>query len=616
MADLGFTSSCRADSSFRVRCSASVSEKNNSADTTNNTTVVKWSISATADFDWDWFSGTSRPRAGYLTLKINGNSVYGEYVGLNYGVSDGSTIVSSSGEVSVPHNDDGTKTCSVEMSLSTGGDWTDDPNRANPPYFWNSGSTSTDIKLTTVNRYSVISTFSNFNFEDGVSIKYHDYLGNKNLTLTLSSGGTEITTKTAVSAVGDHTINIAFTPEELQIIYSILGATNQAATINALLVTDGINVSSSKNATGSLSPAVNAPDLTYTIGEAASSPLAGIAGQTEFVAVIGKKTVTVTPTAKNGADVSKVWATVNSIETVLTKNGNQYTGDITGFVAKTIYISVKDSRGLVKELKITGTYKAYVKPSITNVVFERTNYIDDSGHVSPIGLVWDGTIGNIANTIKWRYTLSGTTSNLINGSKSGANWNGNANIASGLTITDTFTVIVVAIDAYGQESNEYQVTLAASKPSIWVGKETIRTTGVVAEHWIGFYKVGDLFLTLDAANPADRFGGTWQLISQGRVLVGAGTSSNDDNGETATFQANDEGGEFYHTLTTSEMPAHKHTTSETGKAQNISSGSGYTVAVANNYGGDAPYATGSAGGGNKHNNMQPYLAVYIWKKTA
>lgn len=513
MADLGFTSSCRADSSLRVRCSASVSEKNNSADTTKNTTVVKWSISATADFDWDWFSGTSRPRAGYLTLKINGNSVYGGYVGLNYGVSDGSTIVSSSGEVSVPHNDDGTKTCSVEMSLSTGGDWTDDPNRANPPYFWNSGSTSTNIKLTTVNRYSVISTFSNFNFEDGVSIKYHDYLGNKNLTLTLSSGGTEITTKTAVSAVGDHTINIAFTPEELQIIYEILGATKQSATINALLVTSGINVSSSKNATGSLSPTVNAPDLTYTIAEASSSPLAGIAGQTEFVAVIGKKAVTVTPTAKNGADISKVWVTVNSVETTLTKNGSQYTGNVTGFTSKTIYISAKDSRGLIKELSITGTYKAYVKPSITNVVFERTSYIDDSGDIAPSGLVWDGTIGNVPNTIKWKYTLFGSTSSLMNGTKTDANWNGKANILSGLIITETFTATVVAVDAYGQESNVYQVTLAASKSAIWIGKETIKSTGVVSEHWIGLYKVGDFFLTLDTSNPAERFGGTWELIA-------------------------------------------------------------------------------------------------------
>ena len=615
MASLGFTTSCRADSSFKCACSASVSEKDKSENTTNNTTVVKWSISAIYQCPY-WFSGTSRPTAGYLTLKINGTTVFGSYVGLNYGMSNGDTIASGSGEITVKHDDDGTKVCKCEMILTTGGDWTDDPNRANPPYFWGSGSDSTYIALTTVNRYSVISSLSNFNFEDGVSIKYHDYLADKALTLTLSSGDIVITTKTATSVVGDHTVDIVFTAAELQAIYTLLGPTKQSVDVTALLETDSIEVSSTKKVTGSLSPTVNAPEATYTIEEASLSPIVEVAGDTEFVAVIGKKMISVTPVAKNGADITNVWAVVDSVRTILTENNGVFSGIVTGFTSNQISLLVKDSRGLEKGITITGTYKAYVKPSITGVVFERTNYIDDSGHISPTGLVWDGSIGNTPNAVKWRYTLSGTPSNLINGIKSGANWNGNANIASGLTITETFTAIVVAIDAYGQESNEYQVTLAASKPSVWIGKETIKATGVIAEHWIGFYKIGDLFLTLDTTNPSDRFGGTWQLISQGRVLIGAGTSGNDDNGETATFQANDEGGEFYHTLTTSEMPAHKHTTSETGKAQNISSGSGYTVAVANNYGGDAPYATGSAGGGNKHNNMQPYLAVYIWKKTA
>lgn len=53
---------------------------------------------------------------------------------------------------------------------------------------------------------------------------------------------------------------------------------------------------------------------------------------------------------------------------------------------------------------------------------------------------------------------------------------------------------------------------------------------------------------------------------RGRVVVGAGTSSSDDNGENRTFTVTDKGGEYNHTLTDAESPSHQHFTATTGSA--------------------------------------------------
>ena len=134
------------------------------------------------------------------------------------------------------------------------------------------------------------------------------------------------------------------------------------------------------------------------------------------------------------------------------------------------------------------------------------------------------------------------------------------------------------------------------------------------------YPVGSIYLTLSENNPASMFGGTWQAFGQGRMLVGAGTDT-DDNGVEATFEANDSGGEYVHTLTADEIPAHSHginwnQSSFEATGFGLEAGGAFTdraiVLV------DAPRAggTNAAGGGQAHDNMPPYLAVYMWLRTA
>ena len=153
------------------------------------------------------------------------------------------------------------------------------------------------------------------------------------------------------------------------------------------------------------------------------------------------------------------------------------------------------------------------------------------------------------------------------------------------------------------------------------------------------YPVGSIYMSVANVNPATVFGGTWEELT-GRFLLGRSTA----------HAAGTTGGEESHTLTAREMPSHTHTTpnhshtascaSAGGHSHNVSrsqvaatgtakwaaqankkgdnhgtSSNGahtHTITVASGGGGN----TGSAGSGGAHNNMPPFLTVYMWKRTA
>ena len=147
------------------------------------------------------------------------------------------------------------------------------------------------------------------------------------------------------------------------------------------------------------------------------------------------------------------------------------------------------------------------------------------------------------------------------------------------------------------------------------------------------YPVGAVYLSLNAANPATLFGGTWAAI-EGKFLFAADSS----------HAAESTGGAESHTLTTAQLPAHSHrvygdtTATNVGHDHgipNIQTGqSGEYGAYAETWG----YGSGSrelntwfvdithihrldvnsqtTGGGAAFSLMPPYLAVYMWKRTA
>lgn len=144
------------------------------------------------------------------------------------------------------------------------------------------------------------------------------------------------------------------------------------------------------------------------------------------------------------------------------------------------------------------------------------------------------------------------------------------------------------------------------------------------------YPVGSIYTNASSStSPATLLGfGTWSRFGQGRVLVGLDESDTDFDalGET--------GGAKTHSLTEAEMPKHYHSLrgpngpfTSGQQAGSTTSGGLYgggtpddgTVAYSTESTG-AGAASGSAsrgtGDGNPHNNLQPYVTVYMWRRTA
>lgn len=121
------------------------------------------------------------------------------------------------------------------------------------------------------------------------------------------------------------------------------------------------------------------------------------------------------------------------------------------------------------------------------------------------------------------------------------------------------------------------------------------------------YPVGEIYITRRAGNPSSLLGfGTWEAYAQGRVLVG-------HDGADAAFNEVDKiGGAKVHALTVAEMPAHTHTVPFKVKSPGSSTA---TAGVARPET-ISPETTSSAGGGQAHNNLQPYTTVFMWKRTA
>ena len=139
------------------------------------------------------------------------------------------------------------------------------------------------------------------------------------------------------------------------------------------------------------------------------------------------------------------------------------------------------------------------------------------------------------------------------------------------------------------------------------------------------FPVGSVFIAVVSTNPATLLGyGTWSAFGAGRVLVGL------DSGDTDFDTVEETGGAKTHTLTTAEMPSHTHT--QDAHSHNISHVRSATTGAAtthiarttdtsstlgNDVSTDNATATNqNTGGGGAHNNMPPFITVYMWKRTA
>ena len=196
-------------------------------------------------------------------------------------------------------------------------------------------------------------------------------------------------------------------------------------------------------------------------------------------------------------------------------------------------------------------------------------------------------------------------------------------VISGSDFNTEFTAVKTAVnskaDLNGSASETFSAVTAASGTSTTqVATTAFVTTAVAAVDLSAVYPVGAIFTTVTAyANSAAVVavigGTTWVSFAAGKMIIGV------DTGDTDFDTVEETGGAKTHTLTTAEMPSHNHNWA----AGEYSGGNDYgtnLLGANNTYasgtGASQSMTTSSTGSGSAHSIMNPYIAVYMWKRTA
>ena len=259
------------------------------------------------------------------------------------------------------------------------------------------------------------------------------------------------------------------------------------------------------------------------------------------------------------------------------------------------------------------------------------NIFADAGNGTSVGLnVGNSKTLTVAGTLTSTGTASFTTIDVnggaIDGSPIGANsastgafttlsTTGLATLNSA-TISGTSTLTTVDINGGAIDGTAIGANSASTVAATTLTATTVTATGNVntsgGELQIDgtnvlekVYPVGSIYINATSAtNPATLLGfGTWVAFGAGKVIVGL------DSSDTDFDTAEETGGAKTHTLSISEIPSHTHSLS-------TSDNPGGTGAI--EVAGGAPTSTQTTqatGGGGAHNNLQPYIVAYMWKRT-
>lgn len=338
-------------------------------------------------------------------------------------------------------------------------------------------------------------------------------------------------------------------------------------------------------------------------------------------------TVTVpTATAKKGATIASYAIAFGGVTKTVKAAGAVSLGTVDVSYSQALTVTATDSRGFTASKSVQVTVDDYSAPTAVIDLhrlnnFEPTTYVTASARYSYLN-------GKNAVTITAKFKK-------VSESSYGAPIELADSIQSTVTCDRDSAYDFVVTIADRLESTGYNLTLGKGIPSFFIDtkKSSVGVNCLPSQSdvlqlgdsaWLtaqGAYPVGAIYLSVTDVNPAALFGGTWERISQGRFLIGAGANAantTDYWGSYAAgaenFPAGEMGGEVTHTLTVDEIPAHTHSErlewSNTKGWGLTGTGEGANAVV------DQGGVTGSTGGGKPHSNMPPYIVVYMWKRTA
>lgn len=252
-----------------------------------------------------------------------------------------------------------------------------------------------------------------------------------------------------------------------------------------------------------------------------------------------------------------------------------------------------------------------------------SNITVSSGTISLSKTNVTNALGYTPPTTDTKYTLPTASAWTLGGVKIGSNITENsgtisltkANVTNALGYTPPTTDTKYTLPT-GNASTLGGVRLSDSTSSTSSTNGGIAATpaavkAAIAEAKLAAWPIGSIYMSVSSTSPATLFGGTWERISE-RFLLGASSS----------YPAGSTGGESTHKLTQGELPNYSLSVTNGSNVIRSKTGNSADAYVQTQSGGwgipnweSKTVTVASGGSGEAHNNMPPYLVVYMWKRT-
>lgn len=352
---------------------------------------------------------------------------------------------------------------------------------------------------------------------------------------------------------------------------------------------------------------------TFTAGIASNSKTSGSLVVTGGVGVSGSIY------SDNINAVSNLTANTASINTMVVETFTA--NNIIGTIQNTPIGTITASDGVFTTLTANNTTSLTKNQASTSTT---TGTLIVTGGVGVSGNVYAGGIQNtpIGNTVRNSGAFTSLTANNVvtfnSGALSANTTSGAVVVTGGLGVSGNINCnsLDSAIDISSPSAEITNLTtehITANNATIQ-NLDLASTEGLLLAFLDKVYPIGSLYFnTLNDENPQDTLGfGTWTPYAQGRTIVGVDTTDTDPADAPNFNGLNLIGGSKWHTLTIAEMPSHTHPIPHGSNNQNSgsdTSSDAWTISSSTRY-------TNATGGGQRHDNVQPYITTYIWKRTA
>ena len=573
-------------SHFKIRLSYDLSQS-----MANNTSTIKYYLYV---ISMNGYSGSGATAKGY----INGSQV-GTFTSIGVNV----TKQIGTKSVTVTHNADGTKSVNYSASVDT---------------LWTIGdaSLSGTLTLPTIKRQATITSAPNFTDEQNPTIKYSNPAGDSVSSLQVCIASPDgMTTYAGYRDVSKTGSSYTFNLTEAER-YNLRYASRNSNTLAIrFFIKTVISSTTLRNSVQKTMTIVNANPTEVTELEETNQKVITLLGSDTATAVIQNVSqirLTSTPTTYKYATVSRIQFKNGTTSIVDTSSPYEAVIVPINGVFQTI---ITDSRSNIISNLYGTIMLPYIPVDITSYSFKRVNPTSSNIYLNAEIRYKQATFNGHVNspTIQWKIGEEGTLNTLSSEDYTIDTENdliiiSNLLLSNALPYTDQANFYLYAKDLLTEDAENMFVSKGI--PTFEAGEHDFQVNGNlyiatqnrtnITEIRNLIYPIGSIYMSVNNTNPSTLFGGTWVQL-QNRFLLGAGSS----------YTAGDTGGSATHKLTIDEMPSHSH-----GLKNDKTGGSGSAKWVINSSASSGTGVITNTGGNQAHNNMPPYLVVYMWKRTA